>query len=625
MHDDLDAEAQFHEEVNHVLAVTVGDLVRGVTAEEYLHWARNYLLNLMPSLSRDIPEEARPLVGYWMGVGLWNIAPQPKHGFRTQPLEKPQRNAPCPCGSGSKFKHCCANMPPPPVFVNNDEPFWEHFAQALPKQRIIEHCQRLEIPVDGLGIMSIHFINDGRYQQVIKMLDPLFVQQPHKLTERHGPLLNILIECYNAHYRTDRKKAALLEQLREHPNRHIRCKAWQRTATWHQDKGKLDDAHAALTEAMRTNPDDPSHAALEIILLTTRGEHEQARQRASFWLRRLHKAATEIPGIIDFLKQAQHDPRAALHDLHGPNPDNKIEERLLTWLNSLAARPVPYFDLIYDEDSEGTTLATLAPPKAIEKIEQRWRETISNSLEHADMGHSGLWNDPADAPWLTFLEQNPLSADSPMILEEVYTLIESHPEHEERFELIHASAPLLDHAVAILDDNLPDGDYQFPWLVWENRPALQMLFRAAMYERALGDALHAETLMRRYMQLNPSDNHGMRAELINHYLRQGNNQAAVALSEDFPKDIHADIAYGRALALFRLGKQDEAGRALQAACQEMPLVADYLLKQRVARPPISEGSFFYRGKDQAWLYREAARPIWENTPDAMAWLKKQCR
>ena len=46
-----------------------------------------------------------------LGRALWNAMPLPRRGFLTEPIPEPGRNDPCPCGSGRKFKHCCARAP----------------------------------------------------------------------------------------------------------------------------------------------------------------------------------------------------------------------------------------------------------------------------------------------------------------------------------------------------------------------------------------------------------------------------------------------------------------------------------------------------------------------------------
>ena len=73
----------------------------------------------------------------------------------------------------------------------------------------------------------------------------------------------------------------------QHHNKVIRSAAWQRTASWQQDLGNFAAAHDALKEAMRADPDNPSHALLELVLLVSSQQIDQARQRAAFWFARV--------------------------------------------------------------------------------------------------------------------------------------------------------------------------------------------------------------------------------------------------------------------------------------------------------------------------------------------------
>ena len=43
-----------------------------------------------------------------VALEIWNVTPVPENRFRPRKQPKPERNAPCLCGSGKKFKHCCA-------------------------------------------------------------------------------------------------------------------------------------------------------------------------------------------------------------------------------------------------------------------------------------------------------------------------------------------------------------------------------------------------------------------------------------------------------------------------------------------------------------------------------------
>ena len=83
-----------------------------------------------------------------------------------------------------------------------------------------------------------------------------------------------------------------------------------------------------------------------------------------------------------------------------------------------------------------------------------------------------------------------------------------------------------------------------------------------------------------------------------------------------------EIIFGRVLALYRLGQQDEALTALEQASKMLPKVLRYLTHKRVRKPKLETHGVMIGGDDQAWLYREQMLEIWQATPDIIDWLKK---
>jgi hypothetical protein len=109
--------------------------------------------------------------------------------------------------------------------------------------------------------------------------------------------------------------------------------------------------------------------------------------------------------------------------------------------------------------------------------------------------------------------------------------------------------------------------------------------------------------------------------IINDRLLRDDNIGALRLAEQYPSDLNPDIAYGHALALFRLGRVDEANAAIHEAVIDLPKVPRYLLARRVKKPKIDSVGVRMGGDDQAWLYRQEMRDVWEATPGAFDWLK----
>ena len=60
---------------------------------------------------------------------------------------------------------------------------------------------------------------------------------------------------------------------------------------------------------------------------------------------------------------------------------------------------------------------------------------------------------------------------------------------------------------------------------------------------------------------------------------------------------------------------------LMKASEKLPLVLEYLLKEKVRRPRLQEDRITIGGKDQAWIYRETMRSTWFNTEGMADWLQ----
>jgi len=150
---------------------------------------------------------------------------------------------------------------------------------------------------------------------------------------------------------------------------------------------------------------------------------------------------------------------------------------------------------------------------------------------------------------------------------------------------------------------------------------LRSLVRLQQLKDRCGEDERAYALARWVLDLDPNDNHGLRATVANHLLREGNDREALALVERYPGDIIADTVYGKILALYRLGRLSEAARALHEAMEHFPLVPRYLIRSSIRRPAIDFEYVHIGGPDQAWLYREEMRDTWRQTPDALEWLE----
>ena len=496
--EELDMEFEAAEELHTALCVATGLVMNDAGREEFFDWARFALPHLVPSAFDDIDPDRHKQVAFWLGASLWNVAPLPSNHFKPVPLSKPERNSPCPCGSARKYKQCCAGQPalePLP-----DDIYWHFIPEVCSKSQINRMQATGELPVRGIAIMAGHFFEEEDDAQVIKMLEALFDEEARRISHRHEELLDLLCDAYNQHYKTDRKKRDLLRRMCQHHDKVIRSAAWQRTATWQQDQGNFEAAHDALAEAMRADPDNATHALLELVLLVSAQKIDQARQRAAFWYARMRRDRYEFPELLATLDQARTDPSNALRQhvrLAAEEGDDRLK-RLLTWLQNEQPQPryrfeamakpgttaaerdpdtIDMFENLEADNEEAScapedeeedfddpmeNAAVLEPPDPIARLEEQWREVRPAdkpfSVSFEPMNPRDIWDDPLDDDWLYFLERHPQAINSLEVLDDVIALIYTHPLGETPYGPIHDCYPALQRAGLIVDQAaLPAG------------------------------------------------------------------------------------------------------------------------------------------------------------------------
>ncbi len=641
------------ERMEQVILLAVREILRHQAPEPFLEWARLNVPRLLDLAEADLSPTETASLGVLLARAIWNATPLPEHGFRPQPLPPSDPDGPCPCGSGAPFGGCCGALAEVPELP--EELVWELLLDELPERGLRAAVASGAVPSFLLAKVGDRWLDLDHPGRTVALLEPLFAE-PEELDGRFDAALDVLSDAYE---RLDHwhKGRAFLEHIARDGNRELRAAAWQRLCTQHLDEGDFAAAQAAFAEAQRNAPDSARTAVLEITLLAAQRKDAVAALRAHFWRRKLERAGFKEEPFMDFLAQAASDPQAALVASHAESLDPPLLQ-LRDWIEGIAGRPLPDYSLeaqakaagdvppeqlpLFSEadfcggrlPSDGTSDAVrLRPPRPVRQVEAAWHQVYPAikpySTQLALMDDGDPW---AGEGWLRFLARHPQAADSLDILDDLATALYEHPESSLPWIARLLLLPLLTRAEAIVDRALPSGSGRhIPWSDERNRPALRLLFRLYLWHTETGAEGAATTTLERLLALNPQDNHGVRAELMNHLLRRGEDQRALDLARDFPGDILADLAYGEVLALYRLGDQTQARRALHTAVGRLPRIPHYLTRKRIKQPapggPSGRGAAAILGlapggEDQAWLYREAMRDVWEAEPGILAWLKK---
>lgn len=638
-------ETPDEERIEQVILQSVRRILENEDADGFLAWAGETIPQALALTDEGLtPEEAQRLA-MLLATSIWNATPLPSEGFRPRPLSPSAGDGACPCGSGRPQRDCCGPAEEAPEL--SADLIWELLLDELPERQLKQAVAEGAVPPHLLGAVADRWLGEDRPGRAVSLLEPLFDHDLAELDARFDPALNVLCDAYD---RLDhwKKKREFLERMTGQGSRALRAAAWQRLSTIHIDDGDFARAAEAFTEALRLDPDSPGLAVLEITLLAAQHEDGLARQRAGFWRRKLTRQGLGDEEIVAFLRRAEEDPQDALMASQAAIIDPLLTG-LRDWMRAAEAREVPEYrleacggrldpvpagqlSLFGDNDAAGGVRAEditaravrLRPSQALRRLEAQWHQVFPAPKPHATrlmpLFEGDLWGEDA---WVRFLLKHPEAADSLDILDDLATALYLHPESSLPWVARALLVPVLERGRRILEHSLHDHpDRVLPWAVPDNRPPLRLLFRLFLFREEGGYEHQAAAILETLLRLNPDDNHGLRAELMNHYLRRGEDENALELSARFPGDALADLAYGEVLALYRLGRRENAARALSEAVCRLPRIPHYLTRKRVRQPPLSPTGVSAGGDDQAWLYREAMRDVWEAEPGVLAWLKK---
>lgn len=641
----LHQETADTERFEQVILEAVRQVLAASGPDQFLDWARRQIPHILQLHELDLDEVEARRLAHLLGTAVWNATPQPAHGYRAVPLPPPPGDVPCLCGSGSPYARCCGDIQDLPVL--STDLIWELLLDELPERQQEEALACNAVPRYLWAKIADRWLEQqDRPGRAVALLEPLFAGPLGDLGPELEPAFDVLCDAYD---RLDhwRKKQAFLDRLCEEGSPALRAAAWQRQSTMHIDAGDFQRAQAAFESALRSDPDNPSTALLEITLLAAQHKDAVARERARFWYHRLRRSGLQEQGFLDFLVRAMEDPQEALVDSHSDALDPVLVD-LHDWVKLASARPFPSYRVIavrapparlpasqlsLFDGSEGLLRrgpgladglpVELQAPGPVRRLETQWRAlfpAMKPPSTRLAVEEPSVWLEGA---WIDYLLSHLEAADSLDVLDDLATALYEHPESVLPWIAHALLRPILERAWGILALALPEqGVYQIPWLRERNRPALRLLFRRYLSQMEEGEPQGAAATLETLLRLNPSDNHGVRAELMNHYLRAGEDEKALALARRFPDDVLADLAYGEVLALYRLGEQEGAMAALRTAARRLPRVPHYLTRKRVKQPRLSPLGMTPGGEDQAWLYREAMRDVWEAEPGLLKWMKR---
>ncbi len=666
------------DQVSDLLELAAVCMAEGGTLQELHGQCAAYVsTNLLKDKGDD---ESAAMLACGMSRALWRSMPNPSRKFQIDKLPALGRNDKCAIGLPCKHKQCCGAMPDMPVF--DAQHCWAVLCEVLSADRMQDILDSGRLP-DGMLSLVAERLLETEPERVRALLSPHFAGKLNAKDKHAGDLLFVLCDALDA-LNEPEEKIALLERVAAEAIGQTRADALQRLATVYSDAGDFERAWKYFQDAQRASPDDLSLAHLEILLLVSQRRDADARERAKFWTAKIMRAGydeAEFP-LLGWLRQIGQglDPKQATADLTADQLA-PWEKRMVAAIEAGLAKPVSTHHLravalatlpppspkerdaalvkqlmgmglskpeaieqaamLAAEieakekelhDSPGEDAADdmpdneykLAPDAHLASLEQAWHQAwplAKPTSTHPLPAYSiDVWQPPQVEFWVAFLEQHPDALESPDILDDVMFALADMPTDAASWAATPIREKIYRRQRAILDAIVPS-DAILPWGIHENRPVLRILAQEA-FDQLHNDEPDAMLRAQTVMRLNPNDNHGFRDLVVNLHLTRGEDREALAVIAAYPDDGMPALAFGKALALFRLGELKPATKALKDAHRHSSKIAKFLLPAKKAQPKSSEYGIQIGGEEEAWNYRDAMREVWQAAPGAMDWLKK---
>ncbi|TFH85433.1 zinc chelation protein SecC [Billgrantia azerbaijanica] len=548
---------------------------------------------------------------------LWSQTPLERLDFACEPLARPGRNEPCWCDSGRKTKHCCGAVTLPGEIP--DHLMWMLSLRDWTGATLKAALASGRAPAQALleaGLIAAETGQRGRAQQI---LEALFQRADwSRLPEQAEPAFELLIDLYQERGFI-RKRTALLDEVLERGPLFLRGVALERLCLMHLDNDDLDSARDAFVRAQQALPDSPTLAYVEAMLLLHEGHEQEAAERSRFWFRRLARQGELDPDQLQFLADLADNPGATLAD-QLLNAEEDLAEPLAALQALLAELPAaPALDVRINDAGELEYHASAREDTLFAGWQAHFVVAVD---EESAMGfEDDPW--PHAGDWLRELCAHPEWLDAPRVVQSLALALTS------RFGSLPWMSPslfepLADRLERWLERVRDAGDGSFLWERADNAVLLRTgLALVVGMER--GARARSRQLAERLLALDDQDSLGLQELVLDQLLREGRDREALAMTERYLDSVAVlGLLMGRVLALFRLGRREEAVDALAEVRRHNDHAPGMLCAENPR--PVSagpDGAAEPGSRAEAWQYRTLMRDQWRATPGALEWLRAQ--
>jgi tetratricopeptide (TPR) repeat protein len=601
------SDEAFLGQFNLTLSVAASFMLKGLDLEAFTQWGVKALPMLLASDEEGLP--ADPMIEALNDPGfaglfaraIYAAMPLPSRRFKPAKLQLPERNEPCCCGSGKKFKLCCGAMAqsvprfPPELCAG---PMLDAMGKSAWAKLPGDH-----MPVALVACVAFDWRDQGRVADLVRLLEPWLPKQG-PIPDDRADLLDLLGDAY-ADLRKPRKRKDLAQAMIERGGREVQAKGWQRVALMACDAGQYAVAHDAFLKSQRLAPDDPSLSVLELSLLIGEGRTDRLHERADFWARSLTRRNQqgEYDGLIETIRDMGNRGNDMLLDtMVQHTPGLKM---LADWVSAL---PAPELSLQLGPRVSPKDLGPLTPNAAQAKAMLTWRKAFdigepqlvsmathdSEAWEHMDL-------------WLPVLQANPVLANSFDVLDELVLLLTAVD--------IPGAERVAAQLVARALDLWMQIRARYPkalceWGHWDNRPALRLIAHHIVADPSPTAEQSFEWLKAMVEVLNPNDNHGFRERLMAVYVRRGLLDEALALAKRYPEDSDA-MELLKARALWALGRKGDAIAVMHMVFVRSGYFAKVWRSTKLPAPQQSEYVRFGSDQEARLAYR-AQHDLWQD-------------
>ncbi len=494
-------EAQY-EELSDFLLKAVREALKMEDGEAFQAWVREEAPRQLPDLLSRLPDDqARRGFLLEFGRSLWNSIPLPANGFRPRPIPSPERNDPCPCGSGKKYKKCCAEWAEGAPDLDQ-EGLWMMVAAELPLEQVEALGTSGRVPRSLLGDVATGLLDDGDPERALALVRPLF-DKPEKLDERDAASLNTLFEAYDAldlHEERWQEAERLVQALRPP----LRAVLWENLARAYAVEGEMEEAWKSLERAREDDPESPALGPLEVSLLLAEGRTAEAGERARYWRSRLREDDLSEAGFEFLARVGENPEETQLRFSFGDEVTEQIHQ-LETWLTRAEPPADAYgIEAVGDDPAEGR----LAPSGPLRELEAGFEAVFYPPLADPDSEEDEDW-DPWDEDraeqWLGFLLEHPQALDSIDILEDVAHAVAEIVTDRYGFLDRPLLRPILERGLAVVRQALAahPGITRLPGELEPNGSALALIVAAAAQGHRLGETDRARELLEWLRTLEP--------------------------------------------------------------------------------------------------------------------------